>query len=137
MSDGHAPRVARNATRLTAHERGRRLEDELHRLSLHCVGRNAEARRERSGIGERDVAGIGVHVFPAPPLHRHRVPVWVGGDALDAHPLARARRCCAIVAASVWIATAAGPLLDAKGHVTGALSSFRDVTAERKAQEWW
>jgi two-component system, sensor histidine kinase and response regulator len=36
---------------------------------------------------------------------------------------------------SLWIATAARPLLGAKGSIEGALSSFRDVTAERAADE--
>ena len=36
---------------------------------------------------------------------------------------------------SLWIATAARPLVDAHGSVEGALSYFRDVTAERLANE--
>ena len=36
---------------------------------------------------------------------------------------------------SLWIATAARPLIGATGQVAGALSSFRDVTAERTAEE--
>lgn len=36
---------------------------------------------------------------------------------------------------SLWIATAARPLVDAHGNIEGALSYFRDVTAERTANE--
>src|SRR5258706_15878236 len=65
------------------------LEDELNRLSLGGVRRDLQARGERGGGREHDLAGIGSHLLPLPPPHCGRVPVRIGCEPLETARLAR------------------------------------------------